>query len=181
MLPDLPAELLLQSSMTMCFAVGGALGEMSVNTVCTRVVKVMLRSGASEAAWRVARVVAAGAGRYEAFMDAIDQVRTRPPLTDDLVRYGIDVGYRRGKQRGLLRGRAEGRAEGRAQGRAEVLRRLRRALRVTYEARFGTPPPEIVEALRETKSPEALIGLQAIFATRSARGIAAALRRRGQG
>jgi hypothetical protein len=62
-----------------------------------------------------------------------------------------------------------------------VLRRLRRALCVTYEARFGAPPPEIVEALKATRSPEALLGLQAIFSTRTARGIASALRRGRQG
>ena len=96
----------------------------------------------------------------------MEQVRIKPPLTDDLVRYGIDVGYRRGRKRGLVRGRAEG---------------LRRALLLTYEARFGTTPPGLIAALEEIHDPEALAGWQAIFTTRTARGIAAALRRSRQG
>jgi hypothetical protein len=169
-LPDCSAEVLLRDEKTVCFAVGADPGDLSVKLLCQRVVEVMVQGQAGEAVWRVAEVVAVAAGRYGELRDAMEQVqmRVKPPLTNDFVRYGIDVGRRKG----LRRGRTEGERRGRSQG---LLLGLRQALLATYVARFGEPPPELVAAVESTRDPKALIAWQAVVSTRSAAAIAKAV------
>lgn len=164
-LPDLSAELLLREVKTACFAIGADLHGISVEFVCRRMVEVMVQEQASEAAWRVAGVVAVASGRYKELRDAMEQANVKPPLTDDLVRYGIDVGYRRGRRCGLQRG-------------------LQQALLATYAARFGEAPPELAAAVNATRAPETLLAWQAVFSTRTAAAIAVTVlpgRRRSRG
>jgi hypothetical protein len=169
-LPDLSAQVLLRDVKTACFAIGADPGELSIDVVCRRVVEVMVQGQASEAAWRVVRVVAASAGRYRELCDAMEQARVKPPLTDDLVRYGIDVGYRRGRRRGLQRGLERGLERGRGEG---LSLGLQRALLTTYAARFGEAPPGVVSAVEATRDPETLLAWQEVFSTRSAAAISA--------
>ena len=164
-LPELPASLLIGRRGLACFAVGAEPGEWSVEELCSRVVEVMRRDGASRDQWRVAGVVAATQGRYKEFMRAMEMERGKPVIVDELVLYGQDLGYRRGRRQGLKQGREQGREQG-----------MRRALLATYEARFGVVPSALAAAVEAIRDADALLEWQAVFSTRSAREIAAALR-----
>jgi hypothetical protein len=80
------------------------------------------------------------------------------------------------RQEGLLEGQREGHREGRKEARQELAERLRTSLLETYRARFGSVPPAIANAIQLVRAPDKLASWVAVFATKSSREIAGALK-----
>ena len=87
----------------------------------------------------MAVVAAAMRGRYESMVTAMEQANLEPVIIEDLVKFGEDRGYERGRLEGKEQGRVEGEERGRLKGeergrleeqRASLDRRLEEA-RVT--------------------------------------------------
>lgn len=78
----------------------------------------------------------------------------------EVLALGAEQGLERGTWRGLKRGMKRGMKHGLHQG-------LREGLVATFEARFGTMPAELGQALAQIRATDTLRGLNAVFATKS--------------
>jgi uncharacterized protein DUF4351 len=133
-LPEVPAERLLASARTACFAPAATPGPLTVEALCLRTAELLRADEAGWYRWHMAVVCAATQGRYHAMLAAMDRVGVERIVIEDLVEFGKD------------QGRLEGRLEGRVQGEAETLLKL-------LALRFG-PVAEGVEQ-RVRSAPEA--------------------------
>ncbi|HEU4412187.1 MAG TPA: DUF4351 domain-containing protein [Polyangiaceae bacterium] len=120
--PEVPAEQLLASARTACFAPAAAPGPLTAEALCLRAAEVLWAGEAGWYRWHMAVVCAATQGRYRAMLDAMSQVGVERIVIEDLVEFG--------KDQGLIEGRLEGEAK-------VLLKQL--------ALRFG-PVPEGVEA-----------------------------------
>ena len=102
-LPEVPAELLLRSPRTSCFAPGAHAGSMTAAELCDATVRSLSGAEATERQWLLAAMLAATRGRYRAMVNAMQRAGVEPVIIEDLVRFGVD--------QGIERGRAEGRVE----------------------------------------------------------------------
>lgn len=164
-LPDVPAESLLDHPGLACFAIGAARGEMSVQELCQRVVEAMRRDGSSPLAWRVAAAIAVARRRYKAWEEAMKEEDVRSQLFPEeremYQAYFYEEGQRSGRRKGLAAGRAAG---------------MHESLLATYEARFGQVPAAIRRAVKAAQNPATLLRWQTLFTIGTAADIAAALR-----
>jgi hypothetical protein len=101
-LPEVPASSLLADPATTCFAAGSD-GEGRTNEVlCAQVASALRVRGASWPERHMAVVAAAMRGRYESMVTAMEQVNLEPVIIEDLVKFGEDRGYERGRLEGRL-------------------------------------------------------------------------------
>jgi Domain of unknown function (DUF4351) len=101
--PEAPAEVLLASARTACFAPAAAPGALSVEELCLRVVERLRADGAGWFRWHMALVCAATQQRYYAMMDAMNQAGVERVIIEDLVEFGKDQGRLEGEAKLLLR------------------------------------------------------------------------------
>jgi hypothetical protein len=101
-LPEVPAELLLEDPRTACFAAGADAGGWTAAELCARAVAALQGAGASLEQWRVARVGALLQERYKEMVRAMQQARVQEPIIEDFVKWGEDLGYRRGRRQGRV-------------------------------------------------------------------------------
>jgi hypothetical protein len=106
-LPEIPAELLLASPRTACFAPGAAAGSMTSAQICRRAAASLRSSGASSNQLHMAVVAAAMRGRYNQMVEAMNEMSMEPVIIEDLVKIGEDIGFERGIQKGIEEGRIE--------------------------------------------------------------------------
>lgn len=164
-LPDVPAESLLDHPGLACFAIGAARGEMSVQDLCRRVVEAMRRDASSPLAWRVAAAIAVARRRYKAWEEAMKQTDVESQLFPEEREMYQAYFYEEGRRSGRRSGRRLGRTEG-----------LHEALLATYRARFDVIPAAIRRAVESSQDPALLLQWQGLFSTGTAADIAAALR-----
>lgn len=107
-LPELPAELLLENPRTVCFAPCADAAGMSEEELCAEVARRLKDDRASDRELHMAVVAAAMRRRYHLMIHAMQAANVEPVVIEDLVRIGEDLGI----EKGLEQGRAEGRAEG---------------------------------------------------------------------
>jgi hypothetical protein len=112
LVPDVPAERLLASPTTACFAAAADPGTRSVRWLCRAVAAGLRASGASFYQRHMAVVCAATQGRYRAMVNAMASAGLEPVIIEDLVKFGED----RGLEKGLKKGREEGLAQGLEKG-----------------------------------------------------------------
>ena len=96
-LPDIPATWLLSNPATACYAAGSDAEGRSNEVLCTQVASALR---AREASWperHMAVVAAAMRGRYESMVTAMEQANLGPVIIEDLVKFGEDRGYERGR------------------------------------------------------------------------------------
>jgi uncharacterized protein DUF4351 len=101
--PEVPAERLLASARTACFAPAAAPGSFPAEALCLRAATLLRADEAGWYRWHMAVVCAATQGRYYAMLDAMSQVGVERIVIEDLVKFGED--------QGLLKGRLEGEAK----------------------------------------------------------------------
>lgn len=160
-LPDVPAESLLDQPGLACFAIGAARGEMSVQDLCRRVVEAMRRDASSRLAWRVAAAIAVARRRYKAWEEAMKQADVESQLFPEEREMYQAYFYEEGQRSGRRKGRAQG---------------MHEALLATYRARFGLIPATIRRAVTASQDTALLLRWQGLFSTGTAADIAAALR-----
>jgi hypothetical protein len=119
--PEVPAEPLLASARTACFAPAAAPGPLSVEALCLRAAELLQASKAGWFRWHMAMVCAATQDRHQVMLEAMSHVGAERVIIEDLVEFG--------KDQGLAQGRLEGEAK---------------ALLKQLALRFG-PVPEGVE------------------------------------
>ena len=105
---ELPAELLLASPQTACFAPAARLGSLTLEQLCDRVVSALARAGASPREALMAAVVATSCGRYPDLVRAMERADMQPVIIEDLVDYGYEQGLEEGIEKGIERGLDEG-------------------------------------------------------------------------
>jgi hypothetical protein len=101
-LPEVPATWLLSNPATACFAAGADAEGRSNELLCAQVASALR---AREASWperHMAVVAAAMRGRYESMVSAMEQANLEPVIIEDLVKFGEDRGYERGRLEGRL-------------------------------------------------------------------------------
>jgi hypothetical protein len=130
-LPEVPAEQLLASARTACFAPAAAPGPLSIEELCLRAAKLLRADEAGWYRWHMAVVCAATQGRYSAMLDAMSQVGVERIVIEDLVKFGED----RGREQGRLAGEAK-----------TLLKQL--------ALRFGPVPEGIVARVRSASEAE---------------------------
>jgi hypothetical protein len=121
LLPEVPAEQLLETPTTACFAAAADPGARSVRWLCRAVAAGLRASGASFYQRHMAVVCAATQGRYRAMVNAMASEGLEPVIIEDLVKFGEDRGLEKGLKRGLKKGLEKGLKKGREEGREEGL------------------------------------------------------------
>nr|MCU0687812.1 hypothetical protein [Polyangiaceae bacterium] len=94
--PDVPAEGLLASANTACFAPAAAPGPLSAEALCLRAAELLRADRAGWYRWHMAVVCAATQGRYHAMLEAMSQVGVERIVIEDLVEFGKDQGLEQG-------------------------------------------------------------------------------------
>jgi hypothetical protein len=144
-LPEVRAARLLADPMTACFAAGADSGTWSDDELCRRVAAALAARGASWAERHMAVVAAAMRKRYESMVTAMEQANLQPVVIEDLVKFGEDRGYDRGRTETWLR---------------LFARRLGRVLtdseRATVVQRLQTLGEERLDEAAQSSGPEAL-------------------------
>jgi hypothetical protein len=144
-LPETPAARLLANPLTACFAAGADAGAWSDDELCRRVAATLVERSASWAERHMAVVAAAMRKRYESMVTAMEQANLEPVIIEDLVKFGEDRGYDRGRTETYVRLFAQ---------------RLGRALtdreRATVVQRLQALGDERLNAVVLSSSPEAL-------------------------
>jgi hypothetical protein len=131
-LPEVPASSLLSDPVTTCFAAGSDAEGRSNEALCAQVAATLRARGASWPERHMAVVAAAMRGRYESMVTAMEQANLEPVIIEDLVKFGEDRGYERGRLEGEERGWLE--AERATLRRVLALRKL--GLNADGEARI---------------------------------------------
>lgn len=106
-LPEVPASSLLSDPATTCFAAGSDAEGRTNEVLCAQVASALRVRGASWPERHMAVVAAAMRGRYEFMVTAMEQANLEPVIIEDLVKFGEDRGYERGRLEGEERGRLE--------------------------------------------------------------------------
>jgi hypothetical protein len=101
--PDVPAEGLLASANTACFAPAAAPGPLSAEALCLRAAELLRADRAGWYRWHMAVVCAATQGRYHAMLEAMSQVGVERIVIEDLVEFGKDQGLEQGRLEGEAR------------------------------------------------------------------------------
>ncbi len=101
LVPDVPAERLLASPATACFAAAADPGGRTVRWLCRAVAAGLKAGGASFYQRHMAVVCAATQGRYDAMVEAMASEGLEPVIIEDLVKFGEDRGLEKGLERGL--------------------------------------------------------------------------------
>jgi hypothetical protein len=96
-LPELPASRLLSGSATACLAAGSDAEGRSNEVLCAQVAAALRARRASWPERHMAVVAAAMRGRYESMVKAMEHANLEPVIIEDLVRFGEDRGYERGR------------------------------------------------------------------------------------
>ncbi|HEU4408358.1 MAG TPA: hypothetical protein VFS43_24050 [Polyangiaceae bacterium] len=102
-LPEIPAERLLASAPTACFAPAAAPGPLTAEALCLRAAELLRADGAGWFRWHMAVVCAATQGRYHAMLEAMDRVGVERIVIEDLVKFGEDQGLLKGEAKALLK------------------------------------------------------------------------------
>jgi hypothetical protein len=102
-LPEVPAERLLASTHTACFAPAAAPGPLTAEALCLRAAELLRAEEAGWYRWHMAVVCAAIQGRYHAMLRAMDQVGVERIVIEDLVAFGKDQGRLEGEAKTLLK------------------------------------------------------------------------------
>jgi len=105
-LPEVPASSLLSDPATACFAAGSDAEGRTNDVLCAQVASALRARGASWPERHMAVVAAAMRGRYKSMVMAMEQANLGPVIIEDLVKFGEDQGYERGRleeRRGALR------------------------------------------------------------------------------
>jgi hypothetical protein len=110
-LPEIPAEDLLQDPNTACFAPCADSSQLSAEALCLEVARV-LRDHATGRELHMAVVAAAIRGRYNLMIKAMEAAKIEPVVIEDLVEIGRDMGLAEGVEKGRAEGVEKGRAEG---------------------------------------------------------------------
>jgi len=101
-LPEVPASSLLSEPATACFAAGSDAEGRTNELLCAQVASVLRARRASWPERHMAVVAAAMRGRYESMVTAMEQANLEPVIIEDLVKFGEDRGYERGRLEGRL-------------------------------------------------------------------------------
>jgi hypothetical protein len=101
--PEVPAEVLLASASTACFAPASAPGPLSPEALCLRAAELLLADGAGWYRWHMAVVCAATQSRYHAMLEAMAQVGVERIVIEDLVEFGKDQARLQGEAKTLLK------------------------------------------------------------------------------
>ena len=96
-LPEVPASSLLSDPATTCFAAGSNAEGRTNEALCAQVASALRERGASWPERHMAVVAAAMRGRYESMVAAMEQANLEPVIIEDLVKFGEDRGYERGR------------------------------------------------------------------------------------
>jgi hypothetical protein len=96
-LPEVPASSLLSDPATTCFAAGSDAEGRPNEVLCAQVASALRERGASWPERHMAVVAAAMRGRYESMVAAMEQANLEPVIIEDLVKFGEDRGYERGR------------------------------------------------------------------------------------
>jgi hypothetical protein len=96
-LPEVPASSLLSDPATTCFAAGSDAEGRTNEALCAQVASALRVRGASWPERHMAVVAAAMRGRYESMVTAMEQANLEPVIIEDLVKFGEDRGYERGR------------------------------------------------------------------------------------
>jgi hypothetical protein len=104
LVPEVPAERLLVSPSTACFAAAADPGSRSVPWLCGEVAAGLRAGGASFYQRHMAVVGAATQGRYDAMVKAMASAGLEPVIIEDLVKFGEDRGLEQGREQGFERG-----------------------------------------------------------------------------
>jgi len=104
-LPNVRAAKLLAHPKTACFAAGANPGGWSDEELCRRVAASLRASDASWPERHVAVVAALVQNRYDAMVNAMEQLQMEPIIIEDLVKFGEDRGYVRGVDHGAAQER----------------------------------------------------------------------------
>ena len=122
---DLSPTEVLRATAARMSALAGSDAEGRTNEVlCAQVASALRSRGASWPERHMAVVAAAMRGQYESMVTAMDQANLEPVIIEDLVKFGEDRGYERGRLEGEERGRLEGEERGRLEERRGALRRV---------------------------------------------------------
>jgi hypothetical protein len=101
-LPEVPASSLLSDPATTCFAAGSDAEGRPDDVLCALVAAALRVREASWPERHMAVVAAAMRGRYESMVTAMEQANLEPVIIEDLVKFGEDRGYERGRLEGRL-------------------------------------------------------------------------------
>ncbi|HEX2690554.1 MAG TPA: hypothetical protein VHN14_28255 [Kofleriaceae bacterium] len=123
-LPEVPASSLLSDPATACFAAGSDAEGRSNEALCAQVAATLRARGANWPERHMAVVAAAMRGRYESMVTAMEQANLEPVIIEDLVKFGEDRGYERGRLVGEEQGRLVGEERGRLVEERATLRRV---------------------------------------------------------
>jgi hypothetical protein len=96
-LAEAPATSLLSNPATACFAAGSDAEGRTNEVLCAQVAAALRARGASWPERHMAVVAAAMRGRYESMVKAMEQANLEPVIIEDLVKFGEDRGYERGR------------------------------------------------------------------------------------
>ncbi len=106
-IPEFPAERLLQDPLSACFAPAANPGDMSEAELCLRVARLLKDNHASLRQWTMALRAADMVGRYKLMADAARKVDTPPVIIEELYQLmhekGIEEGIEKGIEKGELR------------------------------------------------------------------------------
>jgi hypothetical protein len=102
--PEIPAELLLSSPRTACFAPGSDPGGMSPDDLCRKTVAVLRDAGATTPELHMAVIAAIMQGRYESMTKALKEMNMEPIIIEDFVKFGEDRGFEKGLKEGVEKG-----------------------------------------------------------------------------
>ncbi len=106
-LAETPAEALLASPHTACFAPGADAGAMDDATLCARAAALLAAHRASWYQRHMAVVTALSKGRYDVMTRAMEAAGFEPLIIEDLVYFGEDRGLAKGEVKGEVKGLAK--------------------------------------------------------------------------